>query len=199
MRCYGGVEPSSVLADQLCCDVPLPEGSACFCEGADAAHAPALPPTVLMYKELLLVLLAAPGLYWHHVSSVGTHGVPSTTCMSGKPPAANLRACGSRTDGGSSSPKPLRPSLAVVHYFGPAESRPSTSPAAPAPQPHAHGSATLQLPTANGMMVVEDDPAWLPDEKGCAEIRGLLERSPDYIIHLMMFNFGGRRHSLASL
>ena len=55
--------------------------------------------------------------------------------------------------------------------------------------PHSHGSATLQVMSANGLIVVEDDPAWLPDANGCGPLRTLLESVPDVLLHLGVFTF----------
>ena len=55
-------------------------------------------------------------------------------------------------------------------------SPPSPGPA-PSPvqvHPHKHGSATLQVITASLLFIVEDDPRWLPDANGCAEVKQAL-------------------------
>jgi hypothetical protein len=40
--------------------------------------------------------------------------------------------------------------------------------------PHKHGSTTLQSITASLLIIVDDDPRWLPDGIGCAEVREAL-------------------------
>jgi alpha-D-ribose 1-methylphosphonate 5-triphosphate synthase subunit PhnH len=40
--------------------------------------------------------------------------------------------------------------------------------------PHKHGSTTLQSITASLLIIVDDDPRWLPDAIGCAEVREAL-------------------------
>lgn len=55
--------------------------------------------------------------------------------------------------------------------------------------PHAHGSTVIQTPTANGLIIVEDDPRWLPDDTGCGEVRALLEGSREVVLHLALLPF----------
>lgn len=31
--------------------------------------------------------------------------------------------------------------------------------------PHQHGSTTVQVPTANGLIIIEGGPEWMPDSK----------------------------------
>ncbi|KAI7841496.1 hypothetical protein COHA_004889 [Chlorella ohadii] len=52
--------------------------------------------------------------------------------------------------------------------------------------PHKHGSTTIQVPTSNGLIIVEDDPAFLPDASGCTEIRTLLASAPETILHFAL-------------
>ena len=55
--------------------------------------------------------------------------------------------------------------------------------------PHHHGSSTLQAFSANGIIIVEDDPAWLPDAQGCRQLRGALAAAKEVILHLTLFTF----------
>ncbi|GAB4816399.1 hypothetical protein N2152v2_003445 [Parachlorella kessleri] len=55
--------------------------------------------------------------------------------------------------------------------------------------PHKHGAAALQTFTASGLILVEDDPAWLPDKNGCATVRSLLGEAPDLLLHLELLTF----------
>ncbi|GAB4816408.1 hypothetical protein N2152v2_003454 [Parachlorella kessleri] len=55
--------------------------------------------------------------------------------------------------------------------------------------PHKHGSTALQTFTASGLILVEDDPAWLPNENGCAAVRSLLADAPDLLLHLELLTF----------
>ncbi|KAI7838549.1 hypothetical protein COHA_007692 [Chlorella ohadii] len=55
--------------------------------------------------------------------------------------------------------------------------------------PHYHGSSMLQTSTANGLIIVEDDEAWLPAENGCTEVWGLMQEVPDQILHLALLTF----------
>ena len=56
--------------------------------------------------------------------------------------------------------------------------------------PHKHGSSTSQVFTANGLILVEDDPMWLPDANGCNEIWSLLSSAPDLMLHFALLTFG---------
>ena len=38
-----------------------------------------------------------------------------------------------------------------------------------------HGAVTIQAFSANGLVVVEDDPRWLPDANGCKPLRSAME------------------------
>ncbi|MEN9380038.1 MAG: hypothetical protein RJB15_1731 [Pseudomonadota bacterium] len=55
--------------------------------------------------------------------------------------------------------------------------------------PHKHGSSSIQTYTANAMLVVEDDPRWLPDSAGCGPLRTVLAEAKDVLIHLALFTF----------
>lgn len=55
--------------------------------------------------------------------------------------------------------------------------------------PHSHGSTAIQAYTANGLIIVEDDPAWLPDAAGCAPTRKWIAGAREVILHLGLFNF----------
>ena len=55
--------------------------------------------------------------------------------------------------------------------------------------PHVHGSTTSQTYSASGLVVVEDDPKWLPDAAGCRQVRQVLESSPDQLLHLQLMTF----------
>lgn len=55
--------------------------------------------------------------------------------------------------------------------------------------PHYHGSSMLQTSTANGLIIVEDDEAWLPAENGCTEVWDLMQEAPDQILHLALLTF----------
>lgn len=47
----------------------------------------------------------------------------------------------------------------------------------------------LQTSTANGLIIVEDDEAWLPAENGCTEVWDLMQEAPDQILHLALLTF----------
>ncbi len=55
--------------------------------------------------------------------------------------------------------------------------------------PHKHGSSAIQTYTANTLLLVEDDPLWLPDSAGCAPLRTALAQAKDVLIHLALFTF----------
>ncbi|KAI8105692.1 hypothetical protein M9434_000274 [Picochlorum sp. BPE23] len=55
--------------------------------------------------------------------------------------------------------------------------------------PHVHGSTTSQTYSASGMIVIEDDPAWLPNANGCKQIREVLEDSPDVLLQISLMTF----------
>lgn len=55
--------------------------------------------------------------------------------------------------------------------------------------PHRHGAATVSVPTANMVFIVEDDPAFLPDANGCGPLRQILAKAQDRIMHLSITNF----------
>ncbi len=55
--------------------------------------------------------------------------------------------------------------------------------------PHKHGSSSIQTYTANTLLVIEDDPIWLPDSAGCGPLRTALAQAKDVLIHLTQFNF----------
>jgi hypothetical protein len=42
----------------------------------------------------------------------------------------------------------------------------------------------LQAFTSSGLIVVEDDPIWLPDASGCAPVRKVMETAPDHLMHI---------------
>ncbi|PSC67257.1 HAD-superfamily subfamily IIA hydrolase [Micractinium conductrix] len=54
---------------------------------------------------------------------------------------------------------------------------------------HHHGSTTLQVPTSNGLIIVEDRPEFLPDKNGCKEARGLLANAPETVLHFALLPF----------
>eukprot|EP00887_Chlorella_sp_A99_P001187 scaffold14.g1187.t1 len=52
--------------------------------------------------------------------------------------------------------------------------------------PHRHGSSSLQTAHASSVVIVEDDPAWLPDRAGCRAVRQLLATARERVLHLSM-------------
>lgn len=56
-------------------------------------------------------------------------------------------------------------------------------------QPHKHGSSALQTFTANGLIIIEDEPKWLPDSQGCGPLRTILSEVKDVLVHLTIFPF----------
>jgi Multicopper oxidase len=56
--------------------------------------------------------------------------------------------------------------------------------------PHKHGSTSTQAFTSNGLIIVDDDDTWLPDDGGCAPMKKLLSSAPDYILHIELLTFG---------
>lgn len=56
--------------------------------------------------------------------------------------------------------------------------------------PHKHGSTSSQAFTSNGLIIVDDDDAWLPDDGGCGPIKDILGSAPDYILHIELLTFG---------
>lgn len=55
--------------------------------------------------------------------------------------------------------------------------------------PHKHGASAIQTYTANTLLLVEDDPRWLPDSAGCGPLRTALAQAKDVLIHLALFSF----------
>ncbi|KAL4525567.1 hypothetical protein Ndes2437B_g04012 [Nannochloris sp. 'desiccata'] len=56
--------------------------------------------------------------------------------------------------------------------------------------PHKHGSTSSQAFTSNGLIIVDDDDAWLPDDNGCGPIKNILNSVPDYVLHIELLTFG---------
>lgn len=48
--------------------------------------------------------------------------------------------------------------------------------------PHSHGSSGIQSATANGLIIVEDNPKWLPDRNGCKSLRNELTKAKEVIL-----------------
>ena len=48
--------------------------------------------------------------------------------------------------------------------------------------PHSHGSSGLQSATANGLIIIEDNPKWLPDMNGCKHLRTQLQASQEVVL-----------------
>lgn len=55
--------------------------------------------------------------------------------------------------------------------------------------PHAHGSTAIQTYSANGLIIVEDDPRWLPEDAGCGPMWNMLTSSEDVLLHLSLLTF----------
>lgn len=55
--------------------------------------------------------------------------------------------------------------------------------------PHEHGSSTSQTYSASGLIIIEDDPSWLPDANGCGQIRRVLESAPEIPLHIQLMTF----------
>ncbi|KAL4422772.1 hypothetical protein ABPG75_008969 [Micractinium tetrahymenae] len=55
--------------------------------------------------------------------------------------------------------------------------------------PHQHGSTTIQVPTANGLIIIEGGPEWMPDSSGCREIRELKDAAPEQILPFQLLPF----------
>lgn len=60
--------------------------------------------------------------------------------------------------------------------------------------PHKHGSTSTQAFTSNGLILVEDDPIWLPDANGCSPLRTALANAPDVILHVELLTFGPKQN-----
>jgi FtsP/CotA-like multicopper oxidase with cupredoxin domain len=55
--------------------------------------------------------------------------------------------------------------------------------------PHAHGSSTLQAGTANGLILVDDDDRWLPDDRGCGPLKAALAAAPAEVLLIDILAF----------
>eukprot|EP00884_Botryococcus_braunii_P015521 jgi/Botrbrau1/2652/Bobra.0203s0004.4 len=61
--------------------------------------------------------------------------------------------------------------------------------------PHSHGAATLHTMSASGVIIVEDDPDYLPDSQGCKDIRSaFMGENPitERILILALWAFSGQ-------
>ncbi|KAF8065746.1 yipf1 [Scenedesmus sp. PABB004] len=56
--------------------------------------------------------------------------------------------------------------------------------------PHQHGSTSLQVGTAHGLIIVEDDnDFWLPPRTGCANFRTVIEAAQEVLFDMTLFYF----------
>lgn len=54
--------------------------------------------------------------------------------------------------------------------------------------PHKHGSTSVQVSLSNGLIIVEDDPKWLPDANGCTSVKNALKSAKEVIIHISLLS-----------
>lgn len=58
--------------------------------------------------------------------------------------------------------------------------------------PHKHGSTTLQSAMANGIIIIEDEPSYLPNKNNCTQIRKKMASAPEVLLNFQLINFNWR-------